>query len=88
MSYIEALAITKGLEIKGRIWQTLLLIWAVMLVTGMLQVTPPLLPLFIYQAFVLSAILVIDWYTAKPQKEIVLVWFLMIIAASQQAIGF
>jgi hypothetical protein len=86
--YIEALAITEGPEIKGKIWQTLLLIWAVMLVTGMMKITPPLLPLFIYQAFVLSAIIVIDYYTARPQKEIVLVWFLMIIAASQQALGF
>lgn len=80
MRYIEAVSITKGQEIKGRIWQTLLAIWAVMLVCGMLEISPPLMPIFFYQSIVLSIIIVIDYYTAKPQKEIVLVWVLMITA--------
>lgn len=86
MRYIEALAITKGQEIKGRIWQTLLTIWAVMLVCGMLKIQPPLMPIFFYQAIVLSIIILIDYYTAKPQKEIVLVWVLMIIATVKEGL--
>lgn len=88
MSYIEALALTKGDAIKGRIWQTLLSIWAVMLVCGMANIQPPLLLIFTYQAIVLTAIVVIDSFTSEPQKELVLVWFLMIIAAFDQAKGF
>ncbi len=86
-AYIEALALVKGEAIKGRIWQTLLAIWAVMLVCGMAHIQPPLLPIFTYQAIVLAAIVVIDSYNSEPQKEIVLVWFLMIIAAFEQARG-
>lgn len=80
MQYMEALALTRGLEIKGKIWQTLLLIWATMLVCGMAKVQPPLLPFFFYQSIVLSAIILIDYHTDKPQKEVVLVWFLMMVA--------
>ena len=86
MSYIEALAITKGQEIKGKIWQTLLTIWALMLICGLLEIAPPLMPVFFYQSIVLGIIILIDYYTAKPQKEIILVWVLMIIATIKEGL--
>ncbi len=85
INYIEALAIVRGDAIKERIWQVLLSLWAFMLVCGMAQINPPLLPIFICQSVVLTVIIVIDSYTSEPTKELILVWFLMIIAACDQA---
>jgi hypothetical protein len=90
MNYFHAVALTSGDIIKGKIWQSLLSIWAFMLVCGMAGLSPALLPFFIYQAVALAGIIAVDHYATAEgaPKEIILVWAFMIISIFHAVKGF
>jgi hypothetical protein len=90
MYYFQAIALTKGDKIKGYVWQSLLSIWAFMLVCGMAGLTPALLPFFLYQSMALAAIVIIDHYATDEgaPKEIILVWAFMLISVFHTLKGF
>lgn len=72
MMHLEAMALYYGATIKGRVWQSFLLIWSLMLVCGMAKVEPPLLLLSLYQLGGLAALVCIDYFNDSIQNEVVL----------------